>query len=690
MIYRLLATDTSPFWIGRSPHCQLRLPDPLVSRTHAKITREGFNWILEDYQSTTGTFCAEERITKTYLRGGECVRMGMQILHLQLLDNELRILVPKTRRAGKLLSVPPGGIVLGRHILQHPLAARNMLHIRHQDGGGFILNACANWHSPELFRKNLPLEIGQRLELHTCALEVQPQGLWMEPGCFGLPLDARGISLKKHGQVLLKNVSFHVQAGELVAVVGLSGQGKSSLLKVLAGIWTPDSGKTTLGGIEILHPCLQRRTVFLQQDTPLPPLQTVLEILQDSAKIRLPFDSNLQEQVSAVQTVMNLLEITHLQQRLICNLSGGERKRCALACELLAKPAVLLLDEPTSGLDPAAERLLQAILRQIAWLGHTVIITTHNWNVFSHADKILIMHQGHLIISGRPSEVLEHFSASIPEEIPDSLQQGKIPPAPEMQSSDTAKERSILLPAIKRPWHKYGSLTLAMARRNYHGFFRDRGRLVGALIQPVLLGFLLRQILEAGGSAWLVAFALLLCALWFSLSATIREIVGDRPFLAGEIRQGLPATAIFGGKLCLALPLAWLQSLLVWLIISNIPNLSPDMLWLASVIAIICFSGGTLGLLTSTIATSQNQAVSALPMLVIPQVIFAGALVPLDRMTPIGYWVARLMPSSWLQSCLQNVLLSQICNFANFILPLAASLLFSIFAITHLRFRPQG
>lgn len=202
------------------------------------------------------------------------------------------------------------------------------------------------------------------------------------------------LGLASPEKIMLEDVSLSVEAGAHLTITGPSGSGKSSLLKLLAALVSPSSGRIVYQGrdLEDLDPVAYRREVSYCFQQPLLFGQTVRDNMAFPFEIRqLPFD---QERVLSALARLNLGP--ELLEKPIKELSGGEKQRVALVRNLLFEPKVLLLDEVSSGLDEQTKLLLRAFLKDLHQEGVTLIEVTHDQQEIEAAERLVTIVGGRL------------------------------------------------------------------------------------------------------------------------------------------------------------------------------------------------------------------------------------------------------------------------------------------------------
>jgi phospholipid/cholesterol/gamma-HCH transport system ATP-binding protein len=210
-------------------------------------------------------------------------------------------------------------------------------------------------------------------------------------------VEARALSLAHDGVVIQQGLDFQVRSGEVFVIVGESGCGKSTLLRHLVGLQVPRAGQVLIGGVD-LHaaageeaPALRRRFGVMFQAGALWSAMTVGDNLLLPLRLFAPGPEPLLEQQARLK--LALVGLDGAFDLMPAQLSGGMRKRAALARALALDPALLFLDEPGSGLDPVnARRLDELVLQLRDHLGTTVVMVTHEIaSVFAVADRVLFL-----------------------------------------------------------------------------------------------------------------------------------------------------------------------------------------------------------------------------------------------------------------------------------------------------------
>lgn len=217
-------------------------------------------------------------------------------------------------------------------------------------------------------------------------------------------LSARNLTKAFGRHKALKGVSFDLHAGEITALLGRNGAGKSTTLSLLTGRLIPDEGKVLILGEDCSdNPTASRKHFgFLPEGAPLFEDLTVQQFLQTMAGLR-PLATS--DQQASVEDMLGRFELKDVRHKDIEQLSKGFRRRVALAAACLGQPEILILDEPTDGLDTFQKDRVLAQL-QSAKADQTLLISTHNLDdVADICDRVIVLNEGHLVFDGRVNEL---------------------------------------------------------------------------------------------------------------------------------------------------------------------------------------------------------------------------------------------------------------------------------------------
>jgi len=208
-------------------------------------------------------------------------------------------------------------------------------------------------------------------------------------------LEARGVCLKRGDREILRGVNLHADAGEIVALMGLSGSGKTTMLHLIAGLEARDAGDVSaakVGMVFQFHYLFEHLSAM--DNVTLAPTQ-VLRVPVAEARHR-------------AQSLLDQLGVGHRANALPRELSGGEAQRVAIARALAVDPPLLLLDEPTASLDPARRNDLGDALVHLAKSGRALVMSSHDGDfVRDFATRVVVLANGEVVEEGEPRQVLE-------------------------------------------------------------------------------------------------------------------------------------------------------------------------------------------------------------------------------------------------------------------------------------------
>jgi ABC-type multidrug transport system ATPase subunit len=513
----------------------------------------------------------------------------------------------------------------------------------------------------------------------------------------------------RSGHTAVNNISFSVEEGKLIGIMGASGAGKSTLLDLISGIKKPVSGSVKINGIDIHTRNQEIEGVlgYVPQDDLLIEDLTVFENLYFAAC--QCFGNKSKDEIRKItdQTLINLglYEKRDLKVGSALNniISGGQRKRLNIALEVIREPSVLFLDEPTSGLSSRDSENLMDLLRDLTLKGKLIITVIHqpSSEVFKMFDKIIILDQGgYMAYFGNPVESVIYFKkldAQINSSIGECPSCGNVNPEtifniietqvvdefgryterrkvkPEEWAISFARKQPFLrVPDIKEVPHRNLDRPSLLKQfiiyitRDFRSKIANRQYLLLTFLEAPVLGFILsfitRYIPETNANTYIFyenenipiyIFMSLIVALFLGLTISAEEIFRDRKILKREHFLSLSRSSYLFSKVGILLSISLVQVSL-FLIIAN-PILGIKGMFLKYFIALFttAFCANMIGL---NISASFNSAITiyiVIPLIIIPMMVLSGAMFPFDKLNrEIGSVnkvpvIAEMMPTRW-------------------------------------------
>lgn len=602
--------------IGRAPDNRVVLNHPQVSLHHAAIERVGGRYRILDYKSTAGVFVNGQRVEKEAW------------LHL---NDEIRI-------ASIRLILRETGI--------------------------------------------------QRMAEEGLRLEAVGLNKW--------------VSKKKN---LLQNISLSILPQEFVALVGMSGSGKSTLLDAINGFRPATHGRVTINGIDLYQnfDMYRNEMGYVPQKDIVHQELTVFSALDYAAQLRMPPDTQAEERHKRIMEVLDDLDLTERKDLPIHKLSGGQLKRVSIGVELLTRPRLFFLDEPTSGLDPGTEAEMMRLLRRLADQGRTIILITHATKNVMMCDKVIFLARGgYLAYFGPPEEALGYFDQfRTPQERQQSdmefdkiyaiLSDEKRGKGEEwnkrylasrhyqqyvlsrLQSSQPVQAAPAQLAPqavqARRTRPQTGTLRqfLILSARNLQIMRQDKIGLALMLALAPLIGLMdfmwgskLFDIAEGNPTTIITTmFMEGLISILVGAMASVREIVKEVDIYKRERAINLRLPSYILSKVMVGLVLSLYQAVvlvlfLYFFVLRTSPLTTVDYGLMLITMLLGTLSGYMFGLMISAAAPNQNVALLAVIVVLVPQFLFSGALLPLD-LIPGGEAISSAISTRWAFESLVNI-----------------------------------
>ena len=501
----------------------------------------------------------------------------------------------------------------------------------------------------------------------------------------------------------MHDLNFTLRSGEFLAVMGGSGTGKSTLLSILNGTLTPQEGRITINGHDILEPQARNLIGFVPQDDLLIEELTVYQNLYYTAK--LCFEGMSEEEIDkrVIKTLKDL-ELDGAKDLKVGSpirkyISGGQRKRLNSALELSREPAVLFLDEPTSGLSSADTEKVINLLKEQTLKGKLIVANIHqpSSDVYKLFDRLWLLDKGgYPVFDGNPIEAITYFKTAAnyadaetsacptcgnvnPEIVLNIIDEKALNNSGEISDERkmTPKEWHELYlknaPKLEQPevseippseqrkpgvWRQF----LIFLERNFKTKATNRQYLAIALLQaPVLAlicAMLTRYAPPEGYSVMnnknLVSyfFMAVIVATFIGMSGSAEEIIKDRALLKRERFLQLSYGSYIWSKIVFVASVSLVQTLLFIVIGNNIMGLHGQFTTWWFILFMTALLSNLTGLLLSQILSSVVAIYISIPILLIPQILLCGLVVSFSDLTPKSTTgnvplIGDLIPSRW-------------------------------------------
>jgi ABC transport system ATP-binding/permease protein len=511
------------------------------------------------------------------------------------------------------------------------------------------------------------------------------------------------------GNTAVNGVSFSVEEGKLVGILGASGSGKTTLLNILSGMTLPTSGAVRINGLNVHESKSQLEGVigFVPQDDMLIESLTVFENIYFAAA--LSFRDKTEKEIT--QLAENILINLRLYEKRALRvgstmnkvISGGQRKRLNIALELIREPSVLFLDEPTSGLSSRDSENVMDLLRELTLKGKLVITVIHQPSsvLFKMFDRVIILDNGgYLAYYGNPVESIIHFK-KLDTQINSTLGEcpscGNVNPETIFQIMEThvvdefgryTPKRKVnpqewnsayrkSMPAetiteatdppqsnLKKPG-RLKQLALFLSR-DLRSKIANKQYLALTLLEAPVLGFILsyiiRYIADPASDIYIFAdnenipiyiFMSIIVALFLGLIVSAEEIYRDRIVLKRERFLNLSRSSYLLSKVLIMAFISAFQVATFLLVANSILEVKGLFFNYFIVLFATAFCANMIGL---NISASLNSAITiyiVIPLLMIPMMVLSGAMFPFDKLNrTIGSVdkvpvIAELMPTRW-------------------------------------------
>lgn len=653
---------------GRNSKNDIVLSSALVSREkHGEFVKVDGQWTIRDCNSTNGLIYNDVYISSKDIMDGDFVRIDSGS---DTIPQGVLFIFTSSADSNKWKSIPSRtspDITIGRNegctiTLPHVSVSNSHAKITHVNGNFYITDTGStnglSVNGKHITEKTLLHEKDVIVITNSKLIFTSNKIYYC---CFrnGISVDANDIVITrgkgKKEFVTCNHVNLNIRPGELVAIIGGSGAGKSTVLNCMCGYLKPKEGSVYINGVDLYQSfdSLKKIIGYVPQSDIVYDNLTVYDMLMYTAKLRLPADTSDEEREKAIFGALETVELVEKKNSYIRALSGGQKKRASIAVELLSDPNLLFLDEPASGLDPGTERNLMNSLRSMANNGKTVILVTHSTLQLKMCDKIVFMGKGgNLCYFGTYDDALKFFEVSDIVDIY-NLITDEAPKFSERYNGTVSfsKQKTIDQKSYKKSSDHPIKQLAVLCKRYIKLVTNDRQRLLLLLIQAPLLALLISfvandQQFEQYEMTKSLLFALSCSAFWIGMLNAIQEICKERTILKREFMTGLSLSSYVLSKILVLGILCFIQSFLVSSVFAVLIGMPEEGLTIAPFVEIFittfltAVSASAMGIFVSSMFTNADRAMTVAPILLMPQILFSGLIFKLDGATEVLSWMA--------------------------------------------------
>jgi ABC-type multidrug transport system ATPase subunit/pSer/pThr/pTyr-binding forkhead associated (FHA) protein len=682
--------------LGRDPASDIVIDVPVVSARHAQLKRRDAGYEITDLGSKNGLFFEGQRIAQRLLADGDVLSIGPTVTLTYRVAPLAEAPVPiRTLDLHGRATLSIGRDPQNDTVIVHPAVSRFHARITRRDGAFVIadLNSTnGTFVNGERVVGERILQPGNAIRIGPCRLVFGAEALERHDEEGNLRLDALHLSKTVgKGLTILQDISLSILPREFVAIVGVSGAGKSTLLDALSGFRPATRGVVLVNGTDLYENFDAYRTElgYVPQDDIIHRELTVAQAFDYAAQLRMPADTTPEERRQRIQEVLDDLDLTPRRDVPIHKLSGGQRKRVSIGVELLTRPSLFFLDEATSGLDPGTEAQMMRLLRKLADQGRTILLVTHATKNVMMCDLVIFLAKGgRVAYFGLPEEALEYFGVQDFDEIYPKIESELSPEEWEDRYKHSRQYKQYIVGRLRAPegplagrrlrpkrqspdsrvkrvsaWRQLVILSL----RNVAILLRDRASLALMLAIAPLIGLMdfvtwPRNLFDVhdgnAGQSLTMLFMAALIAILVGGVAAMREIVKEMEIYRRERMVGLRIAPYILSKLWIGVLLTLYQAAVFVVtkkLAIDIPGGTEVVMGMYVTLVLGTLSGMIMGLLVSAVSPNQNVAPLLIVLILVPQFMFAGGMLPVETFGPPGKIISQITTTKWAFEALVTV-----------------------------------
>lgn len=700
------------FVLGRSIEADLVLAAPAVSRRHCRLVRREGRLVLEDLGSRVGTQLNDKPIeAPAEVRSGDRIGLGAITVTLEIMPAEDRsasvpppVISEAPTRATVLAEAPKETVAQGEAIRigREPLCDVRIEDLTVSRRHARVRRTAEGWQLQDLGSTNgtflngirlagpQALRAGDQVGIagHNYRFDPNLPGLRSIRAAAGTRIDVRSVGKvvkdRRTGRPLwlLKDVSFPILPGQFVGLLGSSGCGKSTLMDAVNGRRRATEGRVLFDGTDFYErfESFKVGIGYVPQQLIFHETLPLADALRYTSRLRLAGDTDPGEIEDNIGRVLDTVGLADRRDTLIRDLSGGQKKRVSIAMELLSRPRTLFLDEVTSGLDLGAEQQMMELFRSLADDGMTLVCITHFVDSLEVCDAVAYLVKGRLAYYGPPDKMRKYLGIEAirfiygkederkPAEWQKAFRESEDCAAYVdrlMPDEDDADETESASPSPPAPtdWSTFRRQFAVQVKRYAQILTIDRRNVMVLLGLAPLVAMLISLVGQStedtdwgrGGRQNILCFGSMLTMMFLGLFGSVREIVKELPIYRHERFVNLQILPYLLSKVVPLSVVGAIQALCLTFVVHVWGGLDAGgFVAQFLVLLLVSIAGTMMGLAISAGAPTSDWAVMLMIAVVIPQMLFAGAILKLQGASA---WIGQVLVTGyWGQTALSEML----------------------------------
>ena len=650
---------------GRGEYNDIIIKSPIMSKYHGYFEIKGSKVYIHDDQSKNGIIVNNKKTINAEITDGDFIRIDDENEHL---NDGILIIVKYGKSPYKWNRyhinnknvITIGNVVNNDVIIDYNVNSQWNVRLTKKDKeNSYTIEPCFNksvFLNGNEVKKPTLLKNNDLINIDSYKIIYTHNNIFFHTHELGVRIDARDITkvVKVRGKkkIISNDINMTIKPGEFVAFVGGSGTGKTTFMSFISGMKKPTKGTVLLDGKDLFknYNSLKKVIAYVPQNDIVYTDLTLIDMLRYSANLRMDSYSNQDEKERRIQDVLEIVDLVGKENVLIKRLSGGQRKRAGIAVELLDNPKLFFLDEPTSGLDPGTERSLMKTLRKMSDMGQTTVLVTHNTQNIHLCDKVVFFgNGGKICYDGPPVGAKEFFGVDDFVDIYNLIDADtdfwnkKYKKESNIEKITNENEETN---KTKKTKNSFIDQFITLTKRYIKTIINNKIQLLLLLLQAPIIAEALSLVINNDLFTYYdmtksILFIIAIAGIYIGLGNSIQEICKEKIILKKEYMADLRLSAYILSKILVMFILAIIQSSLFIFTLKLTIDVPTDgvmyswttEMWIIMILTI--FSSSTMGLLVSSLAQDASTAMTYIPILLVPQMLFCGMLFELKGIISI-------------------------------------------------------